>query len=150
MEDDVFYMMRAISMAGAAAAEGEVPVGALIVDENGLILAEAYNRTIGLCDPSAHAEILAIRNAASQIGNYRLLNTTLYGTVEPCAMCMGAAVHARIKRVVFGVHDSKWGAAGSIFDFSEKGLFNHSITITSGVCETECRQLLLDFFRGKR
>ncbi|MGM0402643.1 MAG: tRNA adenosine(34) deaminase TadA [Thermodesulfobacteriota bacterium] len=143
-------MKRAIFSARLAEKRGEVPVGALIVDENGAVIAEACNQTIALCDPTAHAEILAMRQAAVHKGNYRLLNTTLYATVEPCAMCMGAAIHARVARVVFGVHDPKWGAAGSLFDFSEKGLFNHPIEITSGLCEAECRQLLVDFFRSKR
>lgn len=143
-------MKQALSMAHLAGNQGEVPVGAVLVDKNGTILAETFNRTIGLCDPTAHAEILAIRQAAARLGNYRLLNMTLYATVEPCAMCMGAAVHARLQRVVFGVHDSKWGAAGSLFDFSQKGLFNHCIEILSGICEDECRQLMVDFFRTKR
>lgn len=143
-------MKRAIFSARLAEKRGEVPVGALIVDENGSVLAETCNRTIAMCDPSAHAEMLAIRQAAGYMGNYRLLNTTLYATVEPCAMCMGAAIHARVARIVFGVYDPKWGAAGSLFDFSEKGLFNHHLEITSGVCEAECRQLLVDFFKTKR
>ena len=143
-------MKQAVSMAHIAGNQGEVPVGAVLVDENGTILAETCNRTIGLCDPTAHAEILAIRQAAARLGNYRLLNMTLYATVEPCAMCMGAAVHARLQRVVFGVHDPKWGAAGSLFDFSQKGLFNHCIEIASGIREDECRQLMVDFFREKR
>ncbi len=143
-------MKQAVSMAHLAENQGEVPVGAVLVDQNGTILAQSFNQTIGMCDPTAHAEILAIRQAADRLGNYRLLNMTLYATVEPCAMCMGAAVHARLQRVVFGVHDPKWGAAGSLFDFSQKGLFNHCIEISSGICEDECRQLMVDFFRTKR
>ncbi len=137
-------------MAGSAEREGEVPVGAIIIDDEDTILAKTWNRTITLSDPAAHAEILAIREAGKRVGNYRLLNTTLYVTVEPCVMCMGAVIHARLKRVVFGVYDPKWGAAGSLFDFSEKGIFNHMVEVTNGVCETECRQLLVDFFRRKR
>ncbi len=143
-------MNRALAMARFAYKAGEVPVGAVLVNEDGAILAESYNQTIGLCDPCAHAEILAIRHTAAQLGNYRLLNTTLYATVEPCAMCMGAAVHARVKQVVFGVHDPKWGAAGSLFDFSKKGLFNHHIEVVSGICEDACRKLMVEFFQEKR
>jgi len=149
-ENDIFYMKKAISMAKLAESSGEVPVGAVIVDEVGLILAEAPNSTIALSDPAAHAEILAIRRAGASLGNYRLLNKTLYVTVEPCVMCMGAIIHARLKRVVFGVHDPKWGGAGSLFDFSKKGVFNHFVETTSGVCEAECRGLLVDFFKQKR
>ncbi len=144
------FMNRAIKMARFAAESGEVPVGAVLVAEDGTLLAESCNQTIGLCDPCAHAEILAIRHAAAKLGNYRLLNTTLYATVEPCAMCMGAAVHARVKQVVFGVYDPKWGAAGSLFDFSKKGLFNHHIDVVSGICEDACKKLMVDFFREKR
>ena len=149
-QQDTIFMQEAIAMAGSAEREGEVPVGAIVVSADGVILAKAWNRTIALSDPCAHAEILALRQAGKHLENYRLLNTTLYVTVEPCVMCMGAVVHARLKRVVFGVHDPKWGAAGSLFDFSEKGTFNHVVEVTPGVCETECRQLLVDFFRQKR
>ncbi len=149
-ENDIFYMKKAISMAKSAESSGEVPVGAVIVNETGLVLAEAPNSTIALSDPAAHAEILAMRRAGARLGNYRLLNMTLYVTVEPCVMCMGAVVHARLKRVVFGVRDPKWGGAGSLFDFSKKGLFNHFVETTSGVCEAECRRLLVDFFKQKR
>lgn len=149
-ENDIFYMKKALTMAKSAESAGEVPVGAVIVDENGFVLAEAPNSTIALSDPAAHAEILAMRRAGAHLGNYRLLNKTLYVTVEPCVMCMGAVIHARLKRVVFGVHDPKWGGAGSLFDFSKKGLFNHFVETTSGVCDAECRGLLVDFFKQKR
>ncbi len=149
-ESDIYYMKKAILMAKSAQSAGEVPVGAVIVDDGGRVLAEASNSTISLSDPAAHAEILAMRRAGARLGNYRLLNMTLYVTVEPCVMCMGAVVHARLKRVVFGVHDPKWGGAGSLFDFSKKGLFNHFVETTSGVCEAECRRLLVNFFKQKR
>lgn len=149
-DNDDRFMKRAIAMAQCAEREGEVPAGAVIVDDEGAVVAEAFNRSIGMSDPSAHAEMLAIREAGARGGNYRLLNMTLYATVEPCVMCMGAIIHARLKRVVFGVYDPKWGAAGSLFDFTEKGVFNHFVEVTSGVRESECRQLLVDFFRHRR
>ena len=150
MQIDEYYMDAALEKAAEAESAGEVPVGAVIIDEQGQIIARACNRTIGSSDPTAHAEILALREAGGRAGNYRLLNMTLYVTVEPCIMCMGAVIHARLKRVVFGVHDPKWGGAGSLFDFSKKGLFNHFVETTSGVCEAECRGLLVDFFKQKR
>jgi len=150
MMEDEYYMDAALVKAAEAESAGEVPVGAVIVDENGLIIAGACNRTINMSDPTAHAEILALREAGGRAGNYRLLNMTLYATIEPCAMCMGAAVHARLKRVVFGVADPRWGAAGSLFNFSEKGLFNHFVEITGGVRESECRRMIVDFFRDRR
>jgi tRNA(adenine34) deaminase len=128
----------------------EVPIGAILVSENGTILSATHNRTIDLADPTAHAEILALREAAHKINNYRLLNTTLYVTVEPCIMCMGAIVHARISRVVFGAGDPKWGAAGSLYNFAEDDRLNHRLEITRGVCEQDCRNLMQDFFRAKR
>ena len=128
----------------------EVPIGAILVDNDGAILSATHNRTIDLADPTAHAEILALREAALKIHNYRLLNTTLYVTVEPCIMCMGAIVHARISKVVFGTADPKWGAAGSLYHFAEDDRLNHRVAITKGVCERECRSLIQDFFRAKR
>ena len=128
----------------------EVPIGAILVSENWTILSATHNRTIDRTDPTAHAEILALREAAHKINNYRLLNTTLYVTVEPCIMCMGAIVHARISRVVFGAGDPKWGAAGSLYNFAEDDRLNHCLEITRGVCEQDCRNLMQDFFRAKR
>ncbi len=147
---DVYFMKRALVQAQLAESIAEVPVGAVMVDQSGRILAESYNQTIRLNDPTAHAEILALRAAGAVLGNYRLLNTTLYVTVEPCAMCMGAVIHARLKRVVFGVHDPKWGAAGSVYNFSTDDRFNHQTEIISGVCAEACRDLLVNFFRAKR
>ncbi len=147
---DQKYMQLALAEAQKAGQMGEVPVGAILVAEEGAIISSAHNRTIDLADPTAHAEILALREAALKINNYRLLNTTLYVTVEPCIMCMGAAVHARISRVVFGAGDPKWGAAGSLYNFAEDDRLNHRMEIIKGVCEEECRSLMQDFFRAKR
>ncbi|MEE4263416.1 MAG: tRNA adenosine(34) deaminase TadA [Desulfobacteraceae bacterium] len=144
------YMALALSEAEKAGQMGEVPIGAILVSEDGQILSATHNRTIDLADPTAHAEILALREAALKINNYRLLNTTLYVTVEPCIMCMGAIVHARISKLVFGTGDSKWGAAGSLYDFAQDDRLNHRVAITKGVCRQECRHLIQDFFRAKR
>jgi tRNA(adenine34) deaminase len=143
-------MELALIEAKKAGQMGEVPIGAILVDSDGAILSAAHNRTINLADPTAHAEILALREAAAKINNYRLLNTTLYVTVEPCIMCMGAIVHARISKVVFGAEDPKWGAAGSLYHFAEDERLNHRVAITKGVCEQECRNLVQQFFRAKR
>ena len=144
------FMAFALTEAEKAGQMGEVPIGAILVSEQGTILSAAHNQTIDLADPTAHAEILALREAARKVNNYRLLNTTLYVTVEPCIMCMGAMVHARIAHVVFGSGDPKWGAAGSLYDFSKDDRLNHRVTITRGVCEQESRSLMQDFFRAKR
>ena len=144
------FMELAISEAEIAAKNDEVPVGAAVVDESETVLAVAGNQVITQSDPTAHAEIIALRKAASITGNYRLLNTTLYVTVEPCPMCMGAAIHARVAKIVFGTFDPKWGVAGSVYDFTENRSFNHQPIIISGVCEDTCRKLMQDFFRAKR
>jgi tRNA(adenine34) deaminase len=144
------FMGLALKEAKKAEQIGEVPVGAVLVSENGEILSAAHNQTIKLVDPTAHAEILALRKAALEISNYRLLNTTLYVTVEPCIMCMGAIVHARISRVVFGATDPKWGAAGSLYNYAEDDRLNHRVEITAGVRAEDCRRLMQDFFRAKR
>ncbi|MBW2442623.1 MAG: tRNA adenosine(34) deaminase TadA [Deltaproteobacteria bacterium] len=144
------FMRLALVEAQKAGQTGEVPIGAILVAEDGTVLSSAHNRTIDLADPTAHAEILALREAALKINNYRLLNTTLYVTVEPCIMCMGAIVHARISGVVFGADDPKWGAAGSLYNFAEDDRLNHRVGIISGVCEAECRGLMQAFFRAKR
>ena len=143
-------MRLAIVEAKKAGQMGEVPIGAILVSEDGRVLSSTHNRTIDLADPTAHAEILALREAALKINNYRLLNTTLYVTVEPCIMCMGAIVHARISKLVFGTGDPKWGAAGSLYNFAEDDRLNHRVAITKGVCQQECRRLMQEFFRGKR
>jgi tRNA(Arg) A34 adenosine deaminase TadA len=130
--------------------EDEVPVGAVLVDEGGSVLAKAHNQTITLCDPTAHAEILALRSAASALGNYRLLNTILYVTIEPCAMCVGAMLHARISKLVYGAKDPKSGAAGSCYNLAADPRLNHVIDVQGGVLENECRKLIQAFFKGKR
>jgi tRNA(adenine34) deaminase len=144
------YMKLALIEAEKAGQMGEVPIGAILVSENRTILSATHNRTIDLADPTAHAEILALREAALKINNYRLLNTSLYVTVEPCIMCMGAIIHARISKVVFGASDPKWGAAGSLYHFAEDDRLNHRVVITKGICEKECRSLMQEFFRAKR
>jgi len=143
-------MELALNEAKKAGQIGEVPVGAILVSENGEILSAAHNQTIKLADPTAHAEILTLRKAALEINNYRLLNTTLYVTVEPCIMCMGAIVHARISQVVFGAPDPKWGAAGSLYNFAADDRLNHRVDIITGVCAEDCRRLMQDFFLSKR
>ena len=150
MLDHHQYMQLAVEEALAAGAIDEVPVGALVVGGDGEVLARAHNETISRCDPSAHAEVLALRRAANQIQNYRLLGTTLYVTVEPCVMCMGMVVHARVARVVFGAPDPKWGALGSLYDFSKDARFNHHPEIVAGIYADQCRQLMRDFFVRKR
>ena len=143
-------MRLALDEARKAWQREEVPVGAVLVDDAEVILARAHNRTITNSDPSAHAEILVLRQAAGVIQNYRLLNTTLYVSVEPCVMCMGAIIHARVARVVFGARDPKWGAAGSLYHFSEDHRFNHQPDIIEGILPDECRDLMRAFFRLRR
>ncbi|MDA8138863.1 MAG: tRNA adenosine(34) deaminase TadA [Desulfobacteraceae bacterium] len=150
IETDRHFMRLALNEANKAQSEGEVPVGAILVDHEHGILAKGRNQTIGNNDPSAHAEMAALRKAARKLKNYRLLSTTLYVTIEPCIMCMGAVVHARVARLVFGAHDPKWGAAGSLYDFALDRRLNHRVEIVSGVCADECRALIQRFFKGKR
>ncbi len=147
---DEKFMRLAIKEAVKAWRRDEVPVGAALISESGEILARGHNRTITHYDPSAHAEIIALRRACLKIRNYRLLKTTLYVTAEPCPMCMGALVHARVARVVFGTYDLKWGAAGSLYNFADDGRLNHAIEITAGVCQKDCQKLIKKFFREKR
>jgi len=147
---DEAYMSIALSEAEQARKDNEVPVGAVLVSPSGHILATDHNRTIGLSDPTAHAEIQLLRQAAKKIGNYRLLNTICYVTIEPCIMCMGALVHARVARIVFGAVDPKWGAAGSLYHFAEDSRLNHQPEVVGGVCREECQALIQDFFREKR
>jgi tRNA(adenine34) deaminase len=144
------FMKLALDEAVKAGRKEEVPIGAVLVSETGDIISSAHNQTINLCDPTAHAEILALREAAEKISNYRLLNTILYVTVEPCMMCMGAIIHARVSKVVFGVHDPKWGAAGSLYNFANDGRLNHRPEIIHGVCHENCRALIQDFFQTRR
>ena len=144
------WMKMALGEAHKARQKQEVPVGAVLISEKNELLSAAHNQTIMRQDPTAHAEILALRQAAAKVGNYRLLNTTLYVTVEPCPMCMGAAIHARVSLIVFGTRDSKWGAAGSLYDFAADQRFNHQPEVIEGICENECKKLMQDFFREKR
>lgn len=147
--DDIRWMQHAQDLARRAEALGEVPVGAVVV-RDGAVLGEGWNRPIVDRDPTAHAEIVALRDAARQAGNYRLPGATLYVTLEPCLMCTGAMVHARVDRLVFGAYDVKRGAAGSQFDaFAASGL-NHRVAVTGGVLADECAALLQDFFRQCR
>jgi tRNA(adenine34) deaminase len=144
-----YFMKKALQLAEYAQQQGEVPVGAVLV-KDGSIVGEGFNYSITRCDPTAHAEIQAIRHAAQTIGNYRLVDTTLYVTLEPCAMCAGAIVQARIKHVVFGAYDPKAGACGSVFSLLGSPLLNHRPTIEAGVCAPECGKILSDFFRERR
>ena len=142
-------MRRALELARRAAQAGEVPVGALVV-RAGKIIGEAHNQPITAADPTAHAEILALRAAAAQIDNYRLLESTLYVTLEPCPMCAGAVVHARIERVVFGTPDYRAGACGTVFNLVQAASLNHYAEIRGGVLGDACSELLRTFFRAKR
>lgn len=148
--NDETWMRVAIAAAVEARELGEVPVGACIVDAERNVISAAGNRTITNCDPTAHAEIIALRIAGEAIGNYRLSGATLYSTIEPCVMCAGALVHARIKRLVFGARDERFGAALSVFRLCDSDLLNHKILLTEGVMEKECRSLMQDFFRARR
>lgn len=143
-------MGLALAQAKAAADAGEVPVGAVVVGETGDILAQAHNAPISLNDPTAHAEILALRQAAARVGNYRLPGASLYVTIEPCLMCVGAMVQARIRRLVFGAADPKAGACISLYRIPKDARLNHRIEVTSSIREAECRELLQKFFRRKR
>lgn len=142
-------MARALELARHAQARGEVPVGAVIVKDN-QIIAEGWNQPIATHDPSAHAELLAMREAARVLQNYRLIDTTLYVTLEPCVMCAGAMVHARVKRLVYAASDPRAGAAGSIFNIAQHEALNHRVEVMGGVMESECATLLRDFFRTRR
>ena len=142
-------MGMALRLAAEAEAHGEVPVGAVIVVD-GEVIAAGRNAPVATVDPTAHAEIRALREAAVKLGNYRIANATLYVTLEPCAMCAGAMVHARIERLVFGCADPRGGAAGSIFDVVNSPELNHRIAVTPGIRETECRDMLQRFFRARR
>jgi tRNA(adenine34) deaminase len=149
MTDEAF-MELALQEARVAAYEDEVPVGAVLVGEDGTVLSKAHNQTISLCDPTAHAEILAVRSAARLLGNYRLMGTTLYVTIEPCTMCMGALIHARVARLMFGAVDPKGGAAGTCFAIQDDPRLNHSIDVRGGVLEEKCKVLIRSFFQNKR
>jgi tRNA(adenine34) deaminase len=144
------FMRLALEEAKRAGQLDEVPVGAVLVSANGEVLAAAGNRTLAAADPTAHAEILALRAAARKVQNYRLLYTTLYVTIEPCPMCMGAILHARVAKLVYGAADPKWGAAGSLYDLPNDTRLNHRVEVAAGVLEIDCRELIQTFFRKKR
>jgi tRNA(adenine34) deaminase len=150
VERDEFWMRRALEAAVEARDSGEVPIGACLIDSAGAPLAISGNLTITNNDPTAHAEILVLREAAQKIGNYRLTETCLYTTIEPCAMCAGALVNARVKRLVYGATDERFGAVETIFRICDNSSLNHKIEIASGVLREECKQLMQDFFRQKR
>jgi tRNA(adenine34) deaminase len=147
--EDERWMRHALALAAQARAAGEVPIGACVV-KDGVLVGEGYNRPISSCDPTAHAEILALRAAALALRTYRLIGTTLYVTLEPCAMCAGAIVLARISRVVYGAHDPKAGAAGSVLDILAEPRLNHRPAVTSGVLAADCAALLVGFFAARR
>jgi tRNA(adenine34) deaminase len=146
---DIKWMRQALQLAQRAEAESEVPVGALVIRDD-IQLGEGWNRPIIQHDPSAHAEIIALRAAGTTAANYRLTGTTLYVTLEPCVMCVGAIMHARVERVVFGATDPRAGAAGSAFDLLASDYFNHRVTVTGGILAKECGERLRRFFRARR
>lgn len=149
VEIDREFMEQALDQAKLAALAGEVPVGAVLV-RAGVVIAKAFNQPIRTHDPSAHAEMLALRGAALAGANYRLPDTTLYVTLEPCAMCSGAILHARVARVVFGAPDPKTGAAGSVLDLFSVKQINHQTQVVGGIMQEECGQVLRDFFKERR
>ena len=148
--DFYFWMEQALAEAKKGFAEGEVPIGALLVDHKGEVLAKTHNQPISLNDPTAHAEILALRAGGTICGNYRIEGASLIVTIEPCLMCMGAVLNARISRLVFGALDPKWGAAGSLYDLTRDARLNHRIEVTSGIMEEECARVVREFFRLRR
>jgi tRNA(adenine34) deaminase len=150
MESDGYYLGLALEAAREGLAAGEVPVGAVLVDEAGEILARAFNQPLGLSDPTGHAEILALRAGARLRGNYRLPGVSLYVTMEPCLMCLGAMLHARVRRLVFGAPDPKGGACVSLYRLPEDTRLNHRLEVTGGVREAECRELVQEFFKARR
>ena len=148
--DDLRHMRHAMTLARQAWDAGEVPVGALVVGADGKVLGEGANAHIGGSDPTAHAEIIALRAACSDAANYRLPGATLYVTLEPCAMCMGAMLHARLARVVYGAPDPKTGACGGVIDLPAVGALNHQTTVVGGALAEECGEMLRAFFRERR
>ena len=147
---DTYWMQQALLLAQKAEELGEVPVGAVLVSESNQLLGRGWNQVLKTNDPTAHAEIIAIRDASMHLHNYRLTNTTLYVTLEPCCMCAGALVHARIKRLVYGTRDVKAGAAGSVYNVLQGSFLNHQVQIDEGFLQHECSLLLTDFFKMRR
>ncbi|WP_126454126.1 tRNA adenosine(34) deaminase TadA [Sulfuriflexus mobilis] len=146
---DEQFMQHALELARRAEQEGEVPVGAVLVKDNAIV-AEGWNRPISGCDPTAHAEIQALRAAGQTLGNYRLVDTTLYVTLEPCIMCIGAIMHARVRRLVYASSDPRAGAIHSAYTIPDDAKLNHAIEVESGVLADECSSLLTNFFRARR
>lgn len=146
---DITFMQRALELANKAEQFNEIPVGAVVVHQ-GTIIGEGFNQSIMHNDPSSHAEMNAIRQAGANLNNYRLLDCTLYVTLEPCSMCAGLLVHSRIKRLVFGCSDLKTGAAGSVFNLVNNSQLNHQVAVQSGILQQECSQLLSSFFKRRR
>ena len=149
METDIAFMQMALEEARSAAAAGEVPIGAVLV-QDGKVLASSGNRTIRDCDPTAHAEIIAIREAARLLGNYRMAGTTLYVTLEPCSMCAGAIIQARIPRLVYGADDPKGGAVRSCFEVLTNATLNHQVEVVPGLLAADCAYVLQSFFAARR
>lgn len=149
LDTDIKWMRHALRLAGRAGAAGEVPVGAVLI-KDGEVVGEGWNRPIAAHDPSAHAELLALRAAAAAVGNYRLLDTILYVTLEPCVMCAGAIIHARVARVVYGAGDPKTGAAGGAVDIFAAPFVNHRVAVEGGVMAEECGRVLTEFFKERR
>ena len=149
MNDDEKWMALALAEAKKAEEHGEVPVGAVLV-KDGLLVAKAHNQPISTNDPTAHAEIQLLRVAGKKLANYRLTNTSLYVTLEPCAMCFGAMVHARIERIVYGAHDPKTGVCGSSTDLRNLNCFKHQINVTGGILQHDCSEILHTFFKLRR
>lgn len=147
--DDLHWMQYALQLADKAEQSGEIPVGAVLV-KDGKVVGEGWNQSIQLNDPSAHAEMMAIRQAAEKVGNYRLIDCTLYVTLEPCAMCAGLLVHSRVKRLVFGAKDAKTGAAGSVLDIVRHPVLNHQLEVLDGPLAQHCADKLSEFFRRRR
>lgn len=146
---DQYWMQHALALADKAEQAGEIPVGAVLIKDN-QVIGEGWNMSICQHDPSAHAEMLAVRQGAQHVQNYRLLDTTLYVTLEPCAMCAGLLVHSRINRLVFGAYDAKTGAVGSVMNLVQHPVLNHQLQVTGGVLAEECGAKLSAFFRQRR
>lgn len=146
---DTYWMQQALVQAEIAVSNGEIPVGAVLLDSNGP-LAAAGNRPVTSNDPTAHAEIVVLRQGSARLSNYRLPGTTLYVTLEPCIMCMGAMIHARVERLVYGASDPKTGAASSVYSIGRDGLLNHKLEVLGGILEAECSALLKSFFKARR
>lgn len=148
-EEDIAHMAAALALAEQAAEQGEVPVGAVIV-RDGVVIGRGHNHPIASHDPTSHAEINALRDAAQKLSNYRLNDCDIYVTLEPCVMCVGALLHARVRRLVFGAYDEKAGAAGSVLDLSAERKLNHRLEVTGGLMRRECESLLHEFFDARR